>query len=121
MPLSRLLLPAIILPILAAPALPAEEARVSIPNFRAADGWLELDLEVRGGFTEKTVEDLRRAQETLSDLGVRGLIMDLRSNPGGLLRSAVDMADLFLGGRDGTVDRCSCGERSPSAARSPFA
>ncbi len=49
-------------------------------------------------FTEKTVDDLRGTQRRLSDMGARGLILDLRSNPGGLLRSAVDMADLFLDG-----------------------
>ena len=40
------------------------------------------------------------AVEQLQDDGVRGLIIDLRNNPGGLLRAAVEISDLFLrGGR----------------------
>ncbi len=53
-------------------------------------------------FQENTDEDLRRA---LGDLGkkksLRGLILDLRNNPGGLLDEAVDVCDEFL--VDGTI------------------
>jgi carboxyl-terminal processing protease len=49
-------------------------------------------------FQERTVEDLRK---TLEDIGVkistpRGLILDLRNNPGGLLNQAVAVSDVFL-------------------------
>jgi carboxyl-terminal processing protease len=47
-------------------------------------------------FTEKAAEELRSAVENLQRDGLRGLIIDLRNNPGGLLRSAVDISDLFL-------------------------
>jgi carboxyl-terminal processing protease len=47
-------------------------------------------------FSEKTASDLRRVLEQLQQEGMRGLVLDLRNNPGGLLSAAVDVADLFL-------------------------
>jgi carboxyl-terminal processing protease len=57
--------------------------------------------------TEATVPDLRTTVAELSDQGYRGIILDLRRNPGGSLSATVDVADLFLeGGRILTqVDR----------------
>ncbi len=48
------------------------------------------------GFMDETVRDLRDALEQMADEGCRGLILDLRFNPGGLLDTAVRMCDLFL-------------------------
>jgi carboxyl-terminal processing protease len=39
---------------------------------------------------------MRAAIETMQKEGVRGVILDLRNDPGGLLRSAVEISDLFL-------------------------
>ncbi len=49
-------------------------------------------------FREKTTADLREALATLESGSVplKGLILDLRNNPGGLLDQSVDVADLFL-------------------------
>jgi carboxyl-terminal processing protease len=47
-------------------------------------------------FTKTAAAELRAVVEQLEKDGVRGLILDLRNNPGGLLRSAVEVADLFL-------------------------
>jgi carboxyl-terminal processing protease len=47
-------------------------------------------------FMEQTVDDLRLALEQLQRQGCKGLILDLRFNPGGLLRSAVEVSELFL-------------------------
>jgi carboxyl-terminal processing protease len=48
-------------------------------------------------FQEKAGEDIRKA---LRDLGkavpLQGLILDLRTNPGGLLNQAVEVSDIFL-------------------------
>jgi carboxyl-terminal processing protease len=51
-------------------------------------------------FQERTDEDLNRALRRLSDdaHGLRGLVLDLRNNPGGLLSQAVQVADVFLDG-----------------------
>ncbi|MFQ5501170.1 MAG: S41 family peptidase [Phycisphaerae bacterium] len=48
------------------------------------------------GFMDKTVKDLKAALKQLKSEGCRGLILDLRFNPGGLLTSAVKMCELFL-------------------------
>ncbi len=48
------------------------------------------------GFMDETVHDLHDALKQMADDGCRGLILDLRFNPGGLLDSAVKMCDLFL-------------------------
>jgi carboxyl-terminal processing protease len=47
-------------------------------------------------FTEHTADDLKKAVERLEREGAKGLVLDLRDNPGGLLKSAVDVSDLFL-------------------------
>lgn len=47
-------------------------------------------------FQERTGRDLKGALEELQEKQMRGLILDLRNNPGGLLSQAVQVADLFL-------------------------
>jgi len=47
-------------------------------------------------FQENTVIQLDAALRAATQRGMRGLILDLRYNPGGLLKSAVEMAELFL-------------------------
>jgi carboxyl-terminal processing protease len=50
-------------------------------------------------FQERTDEDLVRAMRKLqeeSDGGLRGAVLDLRNNPGGLLSQAVQVVDVFL-------------------------
>ncbi len=46
-------------------------------------------------FQENTEEQLRKAVDQALDAGARGLILDLRFNPGGLLKSAVEVTRLF--------------------------
>ena len=52
-------------------------------------------------FNEQATRGLRRAirdmQEELGDDGMKGLILDLRNNPGGLLDEAIGVSDTFLG------------------------
>jgi carboxyl-terminal processing protease len=52
-------------------------------------------------FTNETVEDLRAELTRIRDEGYKGLILDLRRNPGGGLDATVSVADMFLDG--GTV------------------
>jgi carboxyl-terminal processing protease len=50
-------------------------------------------------FMEHTSDDLKSALQSLgkeSGEGIRGLILDMRNNPGGLLAQAVHVSDLFL-------------------------
>jgi carboxyl-terminal processing protease len=47
-------------------------------------------------FTETTTEELTRVVDGLQKAGMKGLILDLRTNPGGLLRSAVEVSSLFI-------------------------
>jgi carboxyl-terminal processing protease len=54
-------------------------------------GYIRLD-----SFSRETFRDLQRAMQELEKQQLRGLVIDLRFNPGGLLTSAVEVADLFL-------------------------
>ncbi|HDZ83856.1 MAG TPA: S41 family peptidase, partial [Nitrospirae bacterium] len=47
-------------------------------------------------FQEKTSADLRNALEEIAKKNINALILDLRNNPGGLLKAAVDVSSLFL-------------------------
>ncbi|MDI6782649.1 MAG: S41 family peptidase [bacterium] len=47
-------------------------------------------------FREKTPDDLEQALVKLEKEGMKAMILDLRYNPGGLLKSAVGVSDLFL-------------------------
>ena len=52
-------------------------------------------------FSRNTASELKKALSDLKAAGMKGLILDLRFNPGGLLTSAVEVADLFL--EDGKI------------------
>ncbi len=47
-------------------------------------------------FSRDTPDELRAALDELKRDKLRGLILDLRFNPGGLLNSAIEVADLFV-------------------------
>ena len=47
-------------------------------------------------FSNTTEDEVRRALDQLEAEGGRGLILDLRNNPGGLLASVISVTDLFL-------------------------
>jgi carboxyl-terminal processing protease len=49
-------------------------------------------------FTDDTVADMRAALEQVREDGKKGLILDLRGNPGGGLDATVSVADMFLDG-----------------------
>jgi carboxyl-terminal processing protease len=62
-------------------------ARMVAPNI----GYLRLSL-FRSGSADLVASALRQLQEE----GARGLVLDLRSNPGGLLHESIDIASHFL-------------------------
>lgn len=47
-------------------------------------------------FQERSPEELEKALSELESLGMEGLVLDLRNNPGGLLDSAVKVAEKFI-------------------------
>ncbi|HWP34359.1 MAG TPA: S41 family peptidase [Thermodesulfobacteriota bacterium] len=47
-------------------------------------------------FQERTADDLLAALERFEKGGLKGLVLDLRNNPGGLLDQAVKVADIWL-------------------------
>jgi carboxyl-terminal processing protease len=48
-------------------------------------------------FNERTAEELRQALEKVAAEKTRGLVVDLRGNPGGLFEVSIDVARMFLG------------------------
>jgi len=77
--------------------------RGNVRDEKEPTGWdffIDRDLKIGyvrvSGFMDKTVDDLEEALGQLHDEGCRGLVLDLRFNPGGLLTSAVNMCELFL-------------------------
>lgn len=53
---------------------------------------------------ETSTEEVREAVDSLRDEGMRGLILDLRGNPGGLLDQGIGVTDLFLERGQGIVE-----------------
>lgn len=50
-------------------------------------------------FGERSIEELRDAIRDLQDEGAEAYILDIRNNPGGFLRSAIEVTSQFVGGR----------------------
>ncbi len=69
-------------------------------NLKEWDFWIDPTTKIAyvrvTAFTETTTEELTRIVDGLQKAGMRGLIIDLRNNPGGLLRAAVEVSSLFL-------------------------
>jgi len=55
-------------------------------------GYVSISL-----FGERTPSELEKALRELKDQHIKGLILDLRNNPGGLLNTAVDVTGEFIG------------------------
>ncbi len=51
-------------------------------------------------FNEKSAGEAEKALKELSDQKMTAFILDLRNNPGGLLKSAIDISDMFLPAND---------------------
>jgi carboxyl-terminal processing protease len=47
-------------------------------------------------FGRQTTTDLKKAVEKINDEEAKGLILDLRNNPGGLLNVAIEVCDMFV-------------------------
>ncbi len=72
---------------------------LSVKSRYLEDGYLWVRL---SRFSERTTEELLDALATArKKTTLKGIILDLRNNPGGLLDQAVDVSDLFL--KDGVI------------------
>lgn len=95
---------------------------VSVKSRKLEDGyyWVRLSR-----FAEPTSEELRKAlAQAIKDSkkdGLRGIVLDLRNNPGGLLDQAVEVSDMFLSsgdivsikGRDNAMQRVYTARQQP--------
>lgn len=95
---------------------------VSVKSRKLEDGyyWVRLSR-----FAEPTSKELRKAlaqavKDSKKD-GLRGIVLDLRNNPGGLLDQAVEVSDMFLSsgdivsikGRDNAMQRVYTARQQP--------
>ncbi len=47
-------------------------------------------------FNEKTAEEMRKAISQANEMKAKGIVLDLRNNPGGLLNAATEIVDMFV-------------------------
>ncbi|AAC06952.1 S41 family peptidase [Aquifex aeolicus] len=70
-------------------------ARIKVPSVKYTNykgiGYIKISQ-----FTSGTSKSLEKAILELENQNVKGFIIDLRNNPGGLLSEAVDVGDLFI-------------------------
>ena len=85
---------------------------ISVKSRQLDEGyyWLRLTR-----FNERTTEELLDALKEASRAELKGIILDLRNNPGGLLDQAVRVADVFLS--EGLIVSIK-GRSAPSSAAS---
>lgn len=69
-------------------------------------------------FSDVTESEVQEALAELSGAGGRGLILDLRNNPGGLLTSVLNVTDIFLDGGQILYEVDADGNRTEHAADS---
>lgn len=78
-------------------AIDVVRKRVEIPSVSLSEirdgqvGYIRIT-----NFQKTTVNEVSRAMFDLTGKGMKSLVIDLRRNPGGLLESAVELADYFL-------------------------
>jgi carboxyl-terminal processing protease len=76
---------------------PIKRARIRLDSVRNATmrpgglGYLQVTQ-----FSERTGKEFRTALASLEKQGMRGLVIDLRNNPGGLLDAAIDVCNEFF-------------------------
>lgn len=73
-----------------------ERETIELPSFQAQmlpDGTGLIELRQ---FTSGVGAEVRTAVDQLSAEGARGIVLDLRGNPGGLLPEAIDVSSIFI-------------------------
>jgi carboxyl-terminal processing protease len=84
-------------------------ARIEIPIVAARMIGDDIAYVSLAEFSGQATQQLREALGDLLGQNPKGVILDLRDNPGGLLREAVDVADLFLDEGVVLIERSSDG------------
>ncbi|XP_077214664.1 peptidase S41 family protein [Tasmannia lanceolata] len=94
--------------------LPREVIRLSplssaVISHQAPDGHLSKTGYVRlSAFSQSAAEEMENAIQEMEDQGVQSYILDLRNNPGGLVKAGLDVAQIWLDGDEtlvNTIDR----------------
>ena len=104
---------------------------------RKADGSWDFFLEGQdhigylriSTFSEKTGDEMEKALHVLVEGGAKGLVIDLRNDPGGLLSQAVRISDMFLDSgvivttrnREGGIERKFSASGDPICPKLPVA
>ena len=70
---------------------PTVEWRV-LESYQPTVGYVRISL-----FSERTADELQRALASIRRDGAEVIVLDLRSNPGGLLEAAVEVTSRFIG------------------------
>ncbi len=93
-------------------------ARVEVPSvaWHRLPGEEVAHLAIHA-FAEHTDRDLRAALEAIRKDGARGVLLDLRGNPGGLKEQAVAVTSEFLKGGDVFIEEDARGKRRPISVR----
>jgi carboxyl-terminal processing protease len=75
-----------------------ERADILLPSvfYRVLEEDPEIGYIQLSRFSAETSGEMETAVETLTDLGVSQMVIDMRDNGGGLLNAAIDVADHFL-------------------------
>lgn len=71
-------------------------AEIKLPNVKSKMLDDEIGYVRLHSFTESCGAEVKKAVNDLKDQGAKGMILDLRNNPGGLLNEAVDVSGVFL-------------------------
>jgi len=53
-------------------------------------------IQIPRNFSQNTAKEMRKKLDEFEKAGVKGVVLDMRDNPGGLLNAAVDVANAFL-------------------------
>jgi carboxyl-terminal processing protease len=85
------------------------EIQVKSVDIELIDGYAHITIT---NFTERTDDELMSAFDTVTQNNAKGIVLDLRNNPGGLVSSVVQVASHFINKgvllsvvyRDGSVD-----------------
>ncbi len=72
----------------------AQEESPNVPYYGMLND--EIGIIKQTGFTDGTSTEVAQALEVLKGLGATKVVLDLRSNPGGLLNEAVNVSNIFI-------------------------